>query len=57
MSARLIGRLRAAQERISKQIAYESSILVPNEARLSKLKKTRLSLKDRAARISASLLT
>ncbi|HWV12783.1 MAG TPA: DUF465 domain-containing protein [Sphingobium sp.] len=55
MSARLIGRLKAAHERISKQIELESSVLQPDEARLSKLKKTKLSLKDRMARISASL--
>ncbi|NIJ15312.1 DUF465 domain-containing protein [Sphingobium vermicomposti] len=55
MSARLIGRLKAAHERISKQIELESNLLQPDEARLSKLKKTKLSLKDRMARISASL--
>ncbi|API58754.1 hypothetical protein BSL82_05020 [Tardibacter chloracetimidivorans] len=56
MSARLIERLKAAHERINKQIEFENSLLQPDEARLSKLKKTKLSLKDRMTRISASLV-
>ncbi|CCW17616.1 hypothetical protein EBBID32_19570 [Sphingobium indicum BiD32] len=55
MSARFLGRLKAAHERVSKQIELESRILRPDEVRLSKLKKTKLSLKDRMMRISASL--
>lgn len=55
MSARVIGRLKAANERIIKRIEIENSLLQPDEARLSKLKKTRLLLKDRISRISTSL--
>jgi len=55
MSARVIGRLKAANERIIKRIEIENSLLQPGEARLSKLKKTRLLLKDRISRISTSL--
>ncbi len=55
MSARLIERLKGAHERIGKQIELESRFVQPDEARLSKLKKTKLSLKDRMARISASM--
>ncbi|EPR17696.1 DUF465 domain-containing protein [Sphingobium indicum] len=57
MSARFLGRLKAAHDRISKQIESESRVLQPDEARLSKLKKIKLSLKDRMTRISGSLPT
>ena len=54
MSVQFFERLKSARDRISKQIESEGRLLRPDDSRLSKLKKTRLSLKDRMARISAS---
>lgn len=53
MSLQFLQRLKDAHRRISRQIEIESSRLQPDDMRLSKLKKTRLSLKDRMARVSA----
>lgn len=54
MSVQFFERLKSAHDRISKQIESEGRLLRPDDSRLSKLKKTRLSLKDRMARISAN---
>lgn len=53
MSLLFVERLKAAHKRISRQIETEASLLRPDSSRLSKLKKIRLSLKDRVARFSA----
>lgn len=55
MSIRFLQRLKAAHDRINAQIDSEGRLPRPDEARLTKLKKTRLSLKDRMNRVSASL--
>lgn len=51
MSDRLIQRLEAAHHRICREIDGESRMFQPDGLRLNKLKKIKLSLKDRIARV------
>ena len=54
MSAQFLDRLKSAHDRISRQIESEGRLVLPDDLKVSELKKLRLSLKDRMARISAS---
>jgi uncharacterized protein YdcH (DUF465 family) len=53
MSSQFLNRLNEANKRIGSQIERERSLLQPDHSRLSKLKKLRLSLRDRMARVRA----
>lgn len=55
MSKTFLERLRSHHERISRQLAREQKMINADTLRLVRLKKLKLSLKDRMARVEAAL--